>query len=341
MIERLEIHNFTCFDDFAIDFVEGINIFIGDNGTGKTHILKLLYTLPESKTILPIDMNKLYVEEMNYWSVLEHNFFVDYHELVRKTNNIEKAEKESVLKFKIKGNKNLFKVESPENATMRSFLPFEKNGVYIPAKDMLANAPHFLSTYEKYDIYFEKVYRDILLNAYLPPLRDLENRQKLMDKLKNVMGGEVIIKGEKFFLKSEVGEIDFMLVAEGWRKLALLWLLIRNGLLDKDTILCWDEPETNLNPSMFPILVEVLLELQKMGVQMFIATHSYDLLREFDLQRKEHSVRFYSLYKEGKNDPVKCNYTDNYLELSPNKIEEEGERIYDMIIDQELERKNG
>ena len=41
MIEKIEIKNFTAFDELKIDFVPGVNLFIGENGTGKTHILKL------------------------------------------------------------------------------------------------------------------------------------------------------------------------------------------------------------------------------------------------------------------------------------------------------------
>ena len=37
--------------------------------------------------------------------------------------------------------------------------------------------------------------------------------------------------GEEFFLSGEQGEIEFTLLAEGLRKLGLLWLLIRNGSL--------------------------------------------------------------------------------------------------------------
>jgi len=35
------------------------------------------------------------------------------------------------------------------------------------------------------------------------------------------------------------------------------------------------------------IVVEILLELQRMGVQVFIATHDYVTLKEFDLQTKK------------------------------------------------------
>ena len=160
-----------------------------------------------------------------------------------------------------------------------------------------------------------------------------------MNKIEDITGGDITQKDDYFFLNSAVGEIEFMLVAEGWRKLALLWLLIRNGSLDKGSTLYWDEPETNLNPSMFPVLVDVLLELQEMGVQMFIATHSYYLLKRFDLQRKDHSVKFYSLYEKNKKEGVKCDPADTYLELSHNKIDEENEKIYDLTVENELFKK--
>ena len=42
-LKRIEAANFTVFEDISIDFCKGLNVFIGENGMGKTHILKLLY----------------------------------------------------------------------------------------------------------------------------------------------------------------------------------------------------------------------------------------------------------------------------------------------------------
>ena len=44
-IQALTVQNFTCFEDVSFEFSTGINVFIGENGTGKTHILKLLYAI--------------------------------------------------------------------------------------------------------------------------------------------------------------------------------------------------------------------------------------------------------------------------------------------------------
>ncbi len=44
MLNKLKIKNFTAFADLSMTFSEGINVFLGANATGKTHLLKLLYS---------------------------------------------------------------------------------------------------------------------------------------------------------------------------------------------------------------------------------------------------------------------------------------------------------
>ena len=45
MITRLELKKFTAFTDLAIDFSPKINVIIGENGNGKTQLLKSVYAL--------------------------------------------------------------------------------------------------------------------------------------------------------------------------------------------------------------------------------------------------------------------------------------------------------
>ena len=42
-INSIELKNFTVFEDLNIDVSSNINIFIGENGTGKTNLLKAIY----------------------------------------------------------------------------------------------------------------------------------------------------------------------------------------------------------------------------------------------------------------------------------------------------------
>src|SRR5579872_4272125 len=44
-LTKLEIRNFTVFEKADFSFAPGINVFIGENGTGKSHVLKALYAM--------------------------------------------------------------------------------------------------------------------------------------------------------------------------------------------------------------------------------------------------------------------------------------------------------
>ena len=48
IIKKIKLENYTVFENQHIDFCPGINIFIGENGSGKTHILKALYSACQS-----------------------------------------------------------------------------------------------------------------------------------------------------------------------------------------------------------------------------------------------------------------------------------------------------
>ena len=43
-LKKIELKNITVFEEMNISFNDGINVFIGENGMGKTHIMKLLYS---------------------------------------------------------------------------------------------------------------------------------------------------------------------------------------------------------------------------------------------------------------------------------------------------------
>ena len=44
-LTRIEAENFTVFEDITILFSKGLNVLVGENGMGKTHIMKLAYAV--------------------------------------------------------------------------------------------------------------------------------------------------------------------------------------------------------------------------------------------------------------------------------------------------------
>ena len=331
MIEHIEIKDFTVFDGLETDFFPGVNLFIGANGTGKTHLLKLLYSIQSTK----IERGFFKLTSAKLLKVFLPST-LSFERLIHRGKGKKKEAHISIVK---NGEKTTFSISGSgidTKAGKEYFIP--EKAVYIPVKEMLANAPGFRSLYKEREVHFEEVYLDIIDKAFLPPLKNLRPDQEAILKiLQKELGGKIQLRKEEFFLRQNSSEIEFTLVAEGIRKIALLWLLVSNGALDKGTTLYWDEPETNLNPAMLQIVVKVLLLLEQMGVQMFIATHSYELLKEFELQQKKHSLCFYSLYKD--KGTININTARAYHQLDPNKIGEAFSRIYDLEIERSIKGK--
>ena len=51
MITTLELSNVTVFNNARLDFSPGLNVLIGENGTGKSHVLKLGYILLQALAV--------------------------------------------------------------------------------------------------------------------------------------------------------------------------------------------------------------------------------------------------------------------------------------------------
>ena len=45
VLDSLEVKNFTVFPDARLRFAGGLNVIVGENGLGKTHLLKLPYAV--------------------------------------------------------------------------------------------------------------------------------------------------------------------------------------------------------------------------------------------------------------------------------------------------------
>ena len=318
-LTKVKLERFTAFEDLAVEFSPGINAFIGANGTGKTHLMKVCYAACNAFGAHDIIGNELLGA-----------FLPSGRQLGRLVK--QPASQASAAVYA--GDREVSIVFDAKRTRTETHAGLTIDSTYIPPKEMLANAPGFLSLYAVREIHFEEVYRNILHRAYLPPLRGPlpASRQKLLDQLQKAIGGEIVVESEEFFLSSQQGKIEFTLLAEGFRKLGLLWLLIRNGSLADGSVLFWDEPETNLNPGLYGIVIKILLELHRAGVQVFFATHDYVILKELDLQTtEEDAVAYHSLYREDDGE-IACRTTHHYLDIRPNEIDEKFTDLYDREI---------
>lgn len=333
-IARMKFERFTAFEKLDFSASPGINVLVGANGTGKTHLMKVAYAacdVSKTKTAIGEKLIRIFMPSGQAVGRL-----VKRHKASsRCTIEVYRAGHKLKVSFSNHG-----KVADSVDVTgVKAWAEAPVESVYIPVKEMLANAPGFRSLYSQREIHFEEVYADILDRAYQPALRgptDYDRRQ-LLSILQKIIEGKVARKNEEFFLRNKQGNLEFSLLAEGVRKLGLLWLLIQNGALRNGSVLFWDEPETNLNPKLFGPLIEILLNLQRNGVQIFLATHNYVILKELDLRIKEQDeILFHSFYRAPNGGSIVCHTTPSYLDIHPNAIVEVFEDLYDREVERSL-----
>lgn len=280
----------TLAEAFKLNFSDGINVLIGENGLGKTTLLKMIYAATQwSNQKTSPDKTKRFLQffsnNLNDNKMLKN---ADY--------------KNALCYFEVSDGEHTFmdSLTHDRLTTFDDWLGLNIQSVFIPTTEMLSHSKGFLAMNQKYNMPFDGTQIDIIVNASLPEVREIsKSMQCILEKISAAIDGEVVQEDDTFYVvKSDGRKIDFSLEAEGLRKLALLWKLIRNGLLEKGSILLWDEPEANLNPELYSLVAEILLALQQQGVQIFVATHSYNFAKYLEIRRTDkEQVQYHNLYK--------------------------------------------
>lgn len=319
-IKEIQIENFTVFRNMDIEFEKGINVFIGENGLGKTHIMKLLYSACRAAR-----------RDISFPQKTTRVFMPDgsnIQRLVKRKNQGGTASVRVVsdsadisMRFTTKTKGWNADVENEESWTKENR---GMESVFIPAKEILSNAYNLREAADRGNVEFDDTYLDIIASARvdISTGKDSERRKSYLDKLQKINDGKVWIEQERFYLKpGSQAKIEFNLVAEGIRKIALLWQLIKNGTLEHGSVLFWDEPEANINPIHIPVLAEMLLMLQRDGVQVFVATHDYFLAKYIEVKKNEQDqVAYYSFYMPEKGGDVECEKAESFSLLEHNTI---------------------
>lgn len=314
----------TIRDNFRIDFCDGINIIIGENGVGKTSILRMLYAACEWSN-----------EKTDHRKTKKiHHYFGMSKPDDMKLRSYESTD--DYASYRVETKQACFEWSLSHHGpfALDKWLDQKIQSVFIPTTEMLSHSKGFLALNEKFDMPFDGTQVDIIVNAELPPTRKISDLSlSLLNKISAVIDGEVVFENDTFYIKKTNGNmVEFSLEAEGFRKFALLWKLLRNGLLTPGSILFWDEPEANINPELIPTLVDVLLELQRNGVQIFLATHSYHLARYFDVSRvASDQVQYVSLRRE--NSEIVPYTAEKYMDIPYNPIEFAGDKLFKAIVD--------
>jgi len=233
-INKVEIENFTVFENTDINFSDKINVIIGENGTGKTHLFKLiastifgLNNIRIAENISGAPTKFSIIEELNAYDTPIEFFGTNFKSLIRKKGT------DSYCRLKYKENILIFKMVNTESGFWLNFysedgysqddkeymeLNFElnnivKNMIFVPAKDMLTHSRGLLEMAKKHskDMPFDKTLLDIIGKSRLWKLDDIPTIAKpIIPKLENIIGGKIVVENDTFFVQRVDGEkIEF------------------------------------------------------------------------------------------------------------------------------------
>jgi len=317
MLKHLHIQNFTVFADADFEFVQGLNVLVGTNGTGKSHVLKLGYAVELAYAAAPSEKKEASVSNkqdaqiafgFGIISRLSDVFLLkDASKLARRSGSKISApnikvtfgkEAKGILQFSI--SESTTKSLTIDNSPIISGQL--KKPVFIPAKEVLSLS-RAISLSEDYNDLFDLTYTEVHKLLLKPTLKSPPAYiANALESLMKVILGNFDVENGQFYFASEQGtrfEID--MVAEGYRKLGALAILLANGNLSKENTLYWDEPEANLNPALLRELAKVLVELARQDFQIILATHSMGLLKEFHILSRQKDAKLLRIKYFGLN----------------------------------------
>jgi predicted ATPase len=330
-IINIEIENQTIFQHAKLT-CSGLNVIIGENGSGKSHLLKMIYSIlavsaEEGRKPHANNPTKILLQTRLADKLI--NVFrpeILGHLVRRKLKNRERCKISAFFDDQKLDIQFSFASQSRTEVVIDK-LPsiwLDKSPVFLPTKELLTIYPNFLSVYENHYIEFDEIYRDTCIHLGTLPIKHPNEKKllKLLQPLEQGIGGKIKLdkNGRFYLIMPNQKKMEMPLVAEGSRKLAMLIQLIVNGVLLNKGYLFWDEPEAELNPRLLKLIAETIFRLCENGIQVFIATHSLFLLRELEIIRqkteyKQQSTLFFALEKH--QDKVTIEQGNSIEEIDP------------------------
>ena len=277
---------------FDCQSFSNINLVIGENGTGKTFLLKALYSATRAmeeykrgddiKTI-----NEVLAEKLRW------TFQVDkLGDMVTRSSN------ESLI-FEMKLGTDQIGYQFSSSATSKVVTATapsgkrETNSIFIPAKEVLSLYSIILKSREVDKSFgFDDTYYDLVKALRISPKKGknytaFSNSRKLLN---SVIDGKVEYdetSGKWFYKNNRSQKFSIGATSEGVKKISIMDRLLSNGYLDNQSIIFIDEIESALHPTAICQFLDMVAKIATdMDLQFFISSHSYFVIKKLALIAK-------------------------------------------------------
>lgn len=274
--------------------LRNINLLIGKNGMGKTFLLKALYasvkTIEQFKRGQNIRSDKEILAEKLYWTFQSSSL----GDIVKKGSTafsfLLMSDQDERFEYSFgpsttKQIQNLTNTFSPRTSD---------NSIFIPAKEILSLREIIMDSRDRYaEFGFDDTYVD-LAKALVPTTkgRNYVAFSDARQSLETIVGGRLEYDPERkeWTFKSGKNKYDLSLTSEGIKKLSILDLLLGNHYLTNKSVIIIDEIEANLHPDMIRRFLEIVVMLAQAGIQFFISTHSYFVIKNLYIMAHQENM---------------------------------------------------
>jgi AAA15 family ATPase/GTPase len=331
MIKSARLENFGPIDTLNVDRFGKLNVVIGRNGCGKTVLLKALYAMIRAREEWGRGDDR-----REFPDVLSDKFYWTFQvgklgELVRKGagNRLQAAitmTDGTVLDFDF--GMDTSKKISPRHENLQHR---EENSVFLPPKEVLTLSQVILkSAVQDKTFGFDATYSDLVLALQNPKVRG-RNDDALMPSrqmFEKMFQGKIEydVHKEQWVYRQGNARFSINITAEGIKKVAILDTLLGNRFLSPKSVVFIDEPESALHPEAITRFLDIVHTLSMQGIQFFMATHSYYVVKKMHLLALEHGMSIPILVKDTSKPWVLADLKDGVPE---NEIINESIRLYD------------
>lgn len=323
-IQSIELENYGNIPSFKCSDFSNINLIIGENATGKTFLLKALYSAIRSMEDYKRgddvrSMNEILAEKLRW------TFQVD------RLGDIVNRSANEPLHFKMDTNhkQNCLEYQFSQSTTTKIVnvtvpeAQKEGNSIFIPAKEVLSLFSIILKSREVDKSFgFDDTYYDLVKALRIAPSKGKNFRafSKARKELSAVINGKVDYDDNsgKWFYKNESGQkFSIGATSEGVKKISIMDRLLGNGYINKESILLIDELESALHPDAICDFLDMISYISnEMGIQVFISTHSYFVIKKLFLTALKHPDKVICISLTKNNEPQIYNLSEGMPENS-------------------------
>ncbi len=294
MLNSVELDNFGPLQRIRWGKLSNLNLIIGANSSGKTFLLKALYC-----TMRTLEEYQRGNEQRSAAEILADKLYWTFQ--ADKIGDLVTKSADGPLMCKVKVDSREFRYgfgkDTTKNiATLENHVPPRgSNSIFLPPKEVLSLQHIILKSRDiDKDFGFDDTYYDLAKALRLLPTKGKNHAHfaKARENLEEMFGGKVEFDSSSNRWQFKKGNQKFQIgsTAEGIKKIAILDTLLGNRFLTKDSMVFIDEPESALHPVAITKLIEIIVSLAESGIQFFIASHSYFVIKALYLAAQKQTM---------------------------------------------------